>query len=62
MTPSTIANLADAPARGPARCAICHRLPAKVPDRTAIVVDAGSDTRRAIDYATLAAADRETRS
>ncbi len=55
MTPSTIANLADAPAQDRLAAAICL-IADKVPDRTAIVVDAGSDTRRAIDYATLAAA------
>jgi len=58
MTPATIANLADAPAQDRLAAAICL-IADKVPDRTAIVVDAGSDTRRAIDYAALAAAVRK---
>jgi len=52
---TTIAHLADAPAED--RLASAIALAARqFPDRTAIVAGAGSDARRVIDYATLAAA------
>jgi acyl-CoA synthetase (AMP-forming)/AMP-acid ligase II len=52
---TTIANLADAPAEDRLASAI-GLIARQVPDRTAIVAQAGSDARRTIDYATLAAA------
>lgn len=52
---TTIAHLADAPAED--RLASAVALVARqFPDRTAIVANAGSDSRRVIDYATLTAA------
>jgi acyl-CoA synthetase (AMP-forming)/AMP-acid ligase II len=52
---TTIAHLADAPAED--RLASAVALVARqFPDRTAIVANAGGDSRRVIDYATLAAA------
>lgn len=52
---TTIAHLADAPAQDRLASAIAL-VARQFPDRTAIVVGAGDDTRRVIDYATLAAA------
>lgn len=52
---STIENLADAPAEDRLASAI-GIVARQVPDRVAIVAQAGSDGRRTIDYATLAAA------
>ena len=54
-TNSTIENLADAPAEDRLAAAV-GIVASQFPDRTAIVAQAGSDARRAIDYATLAAA------
>ena len=52
---TTIANLADAPAEDRLASAIAL-VARQFPDRTAIVANAGGDTRRVIDYATLTAA------
>ena len=52
---TTIENLADAPAEDRLAAAI-ELIARKVPDRTAIVAEAGAASRRTIDYATLAAA------
>jgi len=52
---TTIANLADAPAEDRLASAIAL-VARQFPERTAIVANAGGDTRRVIDYATLTAA------
>ncbi|NCA12283.1 hypothetical protein EBR56_10875, partial [bacterium] len=52
---STIAHLADAPAADRLASAIAL-VARQFPQRTAIVAAAGGDSRRVIDYATLAAA------
>jgi len=52
---TTIAHLADAPAEDRLASAIAL-IARQVPDRTAIVAAAGGESRRVIDYATLAAA------
>jgi acyl-CoA synthetase (AMP-forming)/AMP-acid ligase II len=52
---TTIENLADAPAEDRLAAAI-ELIARQVPDRTAIVAEAGAAARRTIDYAALAAA------